>query len=156
MCLKMCCTLFLTSSWSVKSTQFSSDFIFRNRNLSQRFKSGEQGLCLMIWTPESAKNPWVNLEACGLALSIWSSRSLNLILPPLWFINLFLVDLRYSIIFTESIEVPLGRTETEYLFGLQVKLTITIVFRSVSLGRCSWAHFCLSQSNSSGSFLRPT
>ena len=39
-----------------------------------------------------------------------------------WFINRLLVDLRNYIIFTESIEVPLGITETEYLFGLQVKL----------------------------------
>ena len=96
----------------------------------------------MIWTPESAKNPWVNLEACGFALSVWSSKSLNLILPPLWHKILFPVDLRYSIIFTESIEVPLGRTGTEYLFGLQVKLTITIISRSVSLGRGSWG-LCL-------------
>ena len=62
---------------------------------------------------------------------MWSTKSLKLIFPPLWFINRFPVDLRYSIIFNESIEVPLGRIETENLFGLQVKLTITIVFRSV-------------------------
>ena len=95
----------------------------------------------MIWTPESAKNPWVNLEACGFALSIWNRESLNLILPPLWFINRFPVDSRHYIIFTESIEAPLGRAETEYFFGLQVKLTITIVFQCVSLDQDSWVLF---------------
>ena len=125
MCLKMCCMPFLTSSWSVKSTPLSSDFIFRNRNLT-------------IWTPVSAENPWVNLEACGLAFSIWSTKSLKFISPSFVVHKTFPVDLRFSIIFNESIEVPLGRTETEYIFGLQVKLTISIVFLSVSFCRGSW------------------
>ena len=86
----------------------------------------------------SAKNPWVNLEACGLAFSIWSTKSLKLTSPSFVVHKPFPVDLRFSILFNESIEVPLGRTETEYLFGLQVKLTISIVFLYVSFCRGSW------------------
>ena len=63
---------------------------------------------------------------------ILSTTSLKFIFPHLWFINLFPVDFRFSIIFNESIVVQLGITETKHPFGLQMKLTIAIIFRFVS------------------------